>query len=156
MRLFLSPSCFPPLTRRLTAAVCLAAVLLCPACAGDGHKAVYPVRGRVLVDGKPAARALVSFHPVGDGGRDAVHPTGYVDADGRFTLTTYVTGDGAPTGEYRVSVVWLLPTPRGSDGDDGPAWNYLPERYARADATPLKAVVARGGAELPPFELSAK
>jgi len=132
----------------LLTAACLAA-LLCPAC-GPARKAVYPVRGTVrLADGTPPAHALITLHPVGDAGPDAVHPTGEVDEQGRFTLTTYAAGDGAPAGEYRVSVVWYLASGR----DDTPQ-NYLPDAYARADSSPLPRVtVAKGANELPPLEL---
>jgi hypothetical protein len=139
--------------RRLTAAACLAAALLCPAC-GPARKTVYPVRGQVrLADGRAPAHALVTFHPVGDAGPEAVHPAGEVDEQGRFTLTSYAAGDGAPAGEYRVSVVWYLAPGR---DDDAPR-NYLPDVYSRPDATPLPPVtVAAGANELPPIELPAR
>jgi hypothetical protein len=65
--------------------------------------AVYPVEGKVLVGGVPAAYAHVTFHPV-DG---AAHlPVGRAGPDGLFTLATFAPGDGAPAGEYVVTVVW--------------------------------------------------
>jgi hypothetical protein len=108
----------------------------------------------VRVAGRPPSHALVGFHPVGDAGPNAVHPVGEVDEQGRFTLTSYRAGDGAPEGEYRVTVAWFLAS--GRPGDDGPPANYLPDRYARVDATPLRAVVGKGGVVLPPFDLQAK
>jgi hypothetical protein len=134
--------------------LCLA-LLGCPACAANGRKPVYPVRGRVLVEGKPATQAMVTFHPVGEGGPEAVHPVGHVDEQGYFTLTSYVTGDGAPEGEYRVAVVWYLATRtrNPAEGDDYQTQNYLPERYGRAETSLLTARVARGANELPPFQL---
>jgi hypothetical protein len=131
-------------------------LLLCPACARNGRKPVYPVRGQVLCDGKPAAQAMVTFHPIEEGGSEAVHPVGYADERGYFTLTSYTTGDGAPAGEYRVAVVWYLATrTRGpSAGDDYQTQNYLPERYGRAETSQLTARVAKGPNELPAFRLS--
>jgi hypothetical protein len=131
-------------------AVCLALAALCTGC-GAAHKPVYPVHGEVRVDGRPPVHALVTFHPVADDGKDAIHPTGSVDDQGHFTLTSYASGDGAPEGEYRVTVAWFLSS--GRPGDDSPPANYLPGRYARADATPLRAVVRKGGVELEPFQL---
>src|SRR5262245_49253871 len=138
---------------RLLSLACLTAALLCPAC-GPARKAVYPVRGTVrLADGTPPAHALVTLHPVGDAGPDAVHPAGEVDDQGRFTLTTYAAGAGAPAGEYRVSVVWYLASGR----DDDAPQNHLPDAYARADSSPLPHVtVAKGANELPPLELPAR
>src|SRR4051794_24262711 len=72
-------------------------------CAGK-RKPVTPVQGQLTVDGTPAAQAVVVFHPV-EGGDD-VRPTGTVDDQGNFKLTTYAPDDGAPEGEYLVSVTW--------------------------------------------------
>ncbi len=49
-----------------------------------------------------------------------MRPHGRVGPDGRFTLTTYQPGDGAPTGKYNVTVVWPGPVPGTSviPGDD--------------------------------------
>jgi len=57
----------------------------------------YQVTGQVTVDGKPVPGATLVFHAV-----DATNfkwqemPQGRTDAEGKFTLTTYETGDGAP------------------------------------------------------------
>jgi hypothetical protein len=141
--------------RKLLLPLLLLILLCCPACARNGRKPVYPVRGQVLVAGKPASRAMVTFHPVGESGPDAVHPVGHVDDEGYFTLTSYVTGDGAPEGDYQVAVVWYLATRtrNPSEGDDYQTHNYLPERYGRAETSQLTARVAKGPNELAPFQL---
>jgi hypothetical protein len=126
---------------------------LCPACS-SGRKPVHPVRGQVLVKGRPAARAQITFHPVNDPSPEAVHPVGAVDENGHFTLTSYKQGDGAPPGEYRVTVQWFLATrTRGASGDDFVTVNYLPARYGRAENSGLRATINKGDNELPPFQL---
>jgi hypothetical protein len=130
----------------------LSLTAVCPACAKSGRKPVYAVQGQVLVKGRPAAQAQVTFHPVGDGGPDAVRPVGHVDAQGRFRLTTYAEGDGAPEGEYRVTVQWFLAT-RTRGSDEYQSVNYLPARYARAETSGLRATVTRGENNLPTIEL---
>jgi hypothetical protein len=132
--------------------VALALAALCPACAKGGRKPVYPVQGQVLVKGRPAAQAQVTFHPVADGGPEAVRPVGHVDPQGRFRLTTYAEGDGAPEGEYRVTVQWFLAT-RVRGSDEHRSVNYLPARYARAETSGLSATVTRGENNLPVIEL---
>jgi hypothetical protein len=134
---------------------CLAALAACPGCKPN-RKEVYPVRGRVLFNGKPTARALVTFHPVGESGNDAVHPSGEVDAQGNFTLTSYTTGDGAPEGEYQVTVVWWLAAKAPGAGDETYTRNYLPERYGQVRTSPLRVRVVPGENELPVFELKGK
>jgi hypothetical protein len=104
------------------------------------------VSGRVVVDGKPAAAATVTLHPVNPTTelRD-VRPTGQTDAEGNFKLTTFAQGDGAPAGEYRVTVAWYQPAAkRGSDGDDQPPRPLLPANYTNPKDTPLRATVKPG------------
>jgi hypothetical protein len=141
------------LRRRMTMAACAVVALAYCGC-GDGRRPVYPVQGEVHLQGQAPVHALVTFHPVADDGAGAVHPTGQVDDKGRFTLTSYVSGDGAPEGEYRVTVAWFLSS--GRPGDDSPPANYLPGRYSRPDTTPLRAVVRKGGVQLEPFQLQAQ
>jgi len=99
-----------------------------------GRKAVYPVSGQVVDTAqKPAAGAMVVFHPVG-GTADAPRAVGTVDDAGRFTLTTYVQGDGAAAGEYAITVIWIPPkrTPVDPEQPD-----RLGGRYARPDSSPI-------------------
>jgi hypothetical protein len=122
------------------------APLVSVGCSRSDGPATYPVAGTVRVNGKPAASALVAFHPL-DG---SVRPTGRVRDDGTFALTTREGADGAPTGEYRVTVVWtraVAGKKAVSDGDDVPVRSLLPSIYAKPEATPLKATVRPGANE---------
>ena len=109
---------------------------------------VYPVRGQVLVRDKPAPKAFVVFHPLDAQGPEALRPYGHAAEDGSFKLTTYEPGDGAPAGEYRVTVVWLAP----GGGEDPP--DLLKGRYRDPAASPLKVTIREGPAELSPFRLT--
>jgi len=124
----------------------LVPILLSGGCGkGRERQPVYPVRGQVFIQGQPAAEAFVVFHPVKDDGAQALRPYGYVSADGSFTLTTYEQGDGAPSGEYGVAIVW----PEGEEGHD-----RLNGRYMDPKKTKLRAEVKNGPTELAPFRLS--
>jgi hypothetical protein len=115
-------------------------------CKQSDGSTIYPVSGQVLVNGKPAAAALVTFHPIGVH-TGAPRPTGRAAEDGTFTLTSNVGGDGAPAGEYRVTVVWtqaIASKAVVSDGDNVPVRSLLPAAYASPDSTPLKATVKSG------------
>jgi hypothetical protein len=48
----------------------------------------------------------VVFHPKDNADPQAPRPFGTAGADGSFGLTTSRPGDGAPAGEYRVTVIW--------------------------------------------------
>jgi len=133
--------------------VTLAAVLGTLGC-GRGPK-VYPVEGQVLVGGKPAPRATVTFHPVREAEGPVVRPTAQADEQGKFQLTTFQKGDGAPAGDYKVTVSLYLATRRSPQEDPTPV-NYLPERYSQADASGLKATVSPGDNRIDPFRLAGR
>jgi hypothetical protein len=133
----------------------LALTLALPAVLGTScgpriaHKPLYPVRGQVLFEGRPANRALVVLHPLNDPSPEAVRPRGQVGEDGLFTLSTYGTKDGAPSGAYRVTVELWLSTGK---GDEGPT-SRLPAKYANPEKSGLTATVDTGPTELKPFLL---
>jgi hypothetical protein len=130
------------------------ALLTCLAgCGGDPGKGVYPVRGRVLYNGRPAANAQVTFHPVGDIKRDTIRPVGKVDEQGNFTLTSFKDGDGASAGEYQVTVVWFLAKPVRPGSEETVSANYLPVKYASVETSQIKATVTPGSNELQTFDL---
>src|SRR5437588_294117 len=110
------------------------AVFVCDAGCGSRGVKVYPVRGQVLFDGKPAGGATVVFHPTATDPKSTEQPptpTGTVEADGSFTLMTHPYGAGAPAGEYLVAIVWLDRSKRSEDRSEERAVvpNKLPARY---------------------------
>lgn len=121
---------------------CLALVLaagLLSGCAQNTRKPVFPVRGQVYVNGKPAVGAKVFFIPL-ESDPDAVAPYGVVDAEGSFALTTYLTFDGAPEGKYTVTI----------------RWPGLKGLYDNPKSSKLTATVEKTANELPPFQLTTK
>jgi hypothetical protein len=136
-----------PSRLRIHAIIASAMFLAC----GCGSKVkTAPVAGQVFLVDKPAANATVTFHPVG-AAADAPRPTGHVNGDGTFHLTTWTADDGAPVGEYRVTIVRFntIDTP----GQPRRVVNELPERYSNPETSELTATVTKGGTELEPFKL---
>jgi len=83
----------------------------------------YPVSGQVMVNGKPAVRAEVRMRPskpLLDPMKRSVEPYGIVEADGMFRISTYRDKDGAPPGEYAITVVWPTVTVEGGEEVFGP------------------------------------
>lgn len=112
----------------------------------DGRKATYPVTGKVLDGSKPLANALVVFHPAGGDG--TLKPHGTTDADGNFKLTTYDGNDGAPAGDYKVTIeLWLALRP------DESATNRLPAKFAKPDTSGFTATVKAEPTDLPAFAI---
>ncbi len=67
----------------------------------------YPVHGKVLYKGEPAAGAVVYFHQVGsDAPKPPSTPFGIVEDDGRFSIICDGVGNGCPPGQYAVLVEW--------------------------------------------------
>ena len=120
-------------------------------CSCRSERKVYPVRGQVLYNGRPVPNAYVAFHPRNDSSPDAIRPAGSTDQEGRFTLGTFRQGDGAPPGEYAVTVEWHV----ARNADEAPilAPNRLPARYSRPDTSQLTVRVIEGNNELPPLTL---
>jgi hypothetical protein len=117
----------------------------------DGSKmSVYAVTGTVLFEGQPAEGATVVLHP--EDRSLTIRPRGVVDADGSFELTTYLPRDGAPVGEYVVTIDWRKPVE--ADGEFLPGPNLLPDALASAATTKLRASIPRGGGELEAFEIT--
>src|SRR5262245_32674893 len=135
--------------RRLALLAGVAALALGSSSCGKARKPVYPVRGQVLVGGKPAPQAFVVFHPLDDDMPEALRPYGHAGPDGSFTLTSYAPNDGAPAGEYAATVVWLAAAGLNEDAPD-----RLKGRYQAPKLTKLRATVQKGPTELEPFRLS--
>jgi hypothetical protein len=95
----------------------------------------------------------VILHPLADDKDFPVRPAGRAAEDGSFTLTTYDAADGAPEGEYAVTVDLRRRDP---DAEGDASRSVLPARYLRPDTSPLRARIGKGKNELPPFELSGR
>ncbi|GAB5404392.1 MAG: hypothetical protein Aurels2KO_26230 [Aureliella sp.] len=83
----------------LVAALCLTSIPLLTGCGDPGIGAI-PVTGTITVDGTPMEGVMVVFNPE-DGTRAA---SGRTDAEGKYSLTTEINGDGALPGKYKISV----------------------------------------------------
>src|SRR5581483_6347614 len=131
------------------------ALLACVSCGGG--KTYYPVQGSVLVNGKPAEGVTVIFSMIDDPDPEPARPTAGTQADGSFTLGTYLTKErvvkpGAPAGRYVVTCVWLPPeATKVGAGQAVP--DKLQGRYVDPKASPLRAEIPEHAVELQPFQL---
>jgi len=86
---------------------------------------------------------MVAFHPLAGSASTQLLPVATSSQDGSFLLTTYTIGDGAPTGEYAVTIVW----PESLTGRRMHLWrdrDRLGGRYADPAQTPLRIAVHPG------------
>ncbi len=117
---------------------------------GPERVATYPVEGSVTFQGKPIPGAFVALHPK-QPLVDVPPPRASVSADGALTISTFNGGDGAPAGEYVVTVEWYKPIKSGLDVVAGP--NVLPRKYASPKTSDLTVTIAADANKLPPIEL---
>ena len=142
--------------RALRVVVALAVVGLASCDSRNLHK-VYPVKGKILVNGQPANECQIYLHRTFDDDHPfRVTPQGLTDKNGEFQITSYHPHDGAPEGEYVVTIEWRERSGLTKMNFDGP--DQLNGAYAKVEKTKgLPGFVVRVGRqpqELPPFALT--
>lgn len=129
--------------------ICLAALLTCLGIGCSQETTVehsipdlFPVKGTLVVDGKPEAGVLVTLMPQGEtAGQSA---TGITDSNGTFECEYAMGGTGCPQGTYAVLCSKLVtpdgqPIPEGANAADVMAEDKIPMKY-RSLERPFKTV----------------
>jgi hypothetical protein len=80
---------------------------------------IVPVSGHVTIDGKPVAVGQITVMP--EGHRASI---GKIDPEGRFELSCFEAGDGAPIGQHIATVTAVEPI-----NDRSNRW-HAPKKYA--------------------------
>lgn len=111
---------------------------------------VYPVTGKVLLDGTAPEGANVVLFPLDKA--ITVRPKGFVGPDGNFQLTTYLPSDGAPRGDYKLTIEWNKPVEVAGEFVPGP--NLLPEKLSKPESSTIQITVKAGKNELAPVQLT--
>lgn len=104
------------LANRSALMLIVAALLLASGCseATPERVATFPVEGAISFKGQPIPGAFVALHPRSPL-PDVPPPRASVTADGGLKISTYDGGDGAPEGEYVLTVEWFKPVKQGQD-----------------------------------------
>jgi len=111
---------------------------------GNERLPVVPVQGTLFVGGKPAARANIALHSLDP--QIVACPVGYTEADGSFRLMTHELDDGAPVGDYVVTVFWRdesMPFD-GCAGDELVKHDLLHGAYFNRLTSPLRTIIRPG------------
>ena len=126
---------------------CVVALVCAGGCGDHPQFAVYPVKGRLMVGNKPAAGASLAFHAIDP--RIVCRPVAQTGPDGTFRLMTYAVDDGAPTGEYVVTIFWRDDSPADQcEGYDLIKHDRLFGVYFDRTKSPLRATVQPGSNDL--------
>jgi hypothetical protein len=125
----------------------LALVLALAAGCGSRPQSPIPlseVKGTVNYKGQPLAKGTISFMPVG--GTNTA--SGEIE-NGVYSLSTFVKGDGAPPGDYKVAVsAWEKEPEMGVEGV--PA---IPRKYLDASQSLLTASISSEKSQIKDFDL---
>jgi hypothetical protein len=139
----------------LQAAVAVAFVTLVSCGGGRNFHKVYPVKGKILVNGQPVEECQIVLNRTFED-KNPVTPQALTNANGEFQITTYFANDGAPEGEYIATIEWRERSGVTKMDFEGP--DRLGGVYAKVEKT--KALpgfvikVEKSPLELPPFNLT--
>lgn len=122
----------------------------CGGKSGPERVAVYPVDGTVTFKGQPMPGAFIVFHPKTPQ-PNAPSPRAEINKDGVLKVSTYDGGDGAPEGEYVVTIEWRKLVKNGADVVAGP--NVVPRKYSRPETSDIVRKVAAAPTTLEPIQL---
>jgi len=119
----------------------------------SNRKATWPVKGVVVVDGKEANGVTIDLHNVN--GMDPAQPTissAITNETGKFAVSTYDAGDGAPEGEYRLTFKWgeFNAVARSMTGDK------LNGKYSDSEKSEIRVKVEKKPVDMGRVELSTK
>lgn len=117
----------------------------------------FPVSGRCLFDGEPAAGVRLVFHKTDSQGavlKGSPRATATVQPDGNFKVTTFSSGDGAIAGNYVVTAAWPGDAPNSAAPDEeGP--DRLEGRYAAISTPAARITVGEQNNQVSPILLRA-
>lgn len=131
-------------------ALCLTVVSGCGNGNQTGRMPVFPVKGKIIFQGKPLDEATVNF--VAKDGKPVARGT--TDDEGNYMLTTYESNDGAAEGEFVVLVTKMeSSSPKVETKEYGAATPYpgskgsskyiVPKFYTNRETSPLKVTVTQ-------------
>lgn len=135
---------------RLLIPPAVAAVLVAGCHSQPDVRKTYPVAGTLMVNGAPAPAGIIVFltPQFAEADKYPIHPRGLTAEGGAFKITTYNSDDGAPEGEYVVTVEWPKPAVLSSyaSGD------LFGGAFAKVDVNQsnpaFRVNVAKGGAKM--------
>ncbi len=143
-------------TQRKFGAFVVAALLLSTfgCSAADNRLPVFLAKGELSLSDKAIQGAWIVLHPKDANLRSpdgkAICPHGRIGSDGTFVLTSYETNDGAPAGQYAVTLEFRKIV-KYSNGAWGPGPNLVPKQYTKPSTSPLVVQIAEGPNQLPPM-----
>jgi len=138
-----------PVVGTLLVSIC--SIGLLGGCGPSGPK-LYPVKGKVEIDGSPAANAIVFMHRQGRDSMLEPLPYGTADSAGNYEVETPNFGKGAQEGEYTLTV--FAPDMSKPEDSTGQRPDLLNGAYEKLTESTLRATVSTGQNTLPVLKLT--
>jgi hypothetical protein len=113
----------------------------------------HPVQGKVMYRGQPAKGFRVTYHPLSDIGPLQFAPSAITADDGSYRLQSYQPDDGAPLGDYAVTIEWPNHLIAADDPDPKPVVDQLRGAYSSPQRSKFKVSVVAGPNDVAPFVL---
>jgi hypothetical protein len=131
-----------------------ALVALIFGCGGRKGPTLYPVKGTVYINGEPAKDVNIMFTPVAPpaDGETPLSPSAVTEDDGSFRLMSFDPDDGAPAGDYQVTIIY--PMSRFNKNMNG--IDRLKGKFSNPKTSQLTAKVEPKRNDLPAFNLKAE
>ena len=123
-------------------------------CGKDHGVKLYPVKGAVYINGAPAKDVNVMFTrtiPL-EGFSTPISPSAVTEDDGSFRLMSFDPDDGAPEGDYQVTIIY--PMSRFNKNLSG--IDRLKGKFANPKTSNVTAKVEPKINNLPTFDLKAE
>lgn len=94
---------------------------------------MFPVTGKVTMNGKPLTAGSINFHPDAANNFQADTPSSLLQLDGSFEMKTFPNGAGVPPGKYKVTLGPELAT------------RISQPKYAKPESTPWEILISDPG-----------
>ncbi|MFK7778565.1 MAG: hypothetical protein QM501_10725 [Gimesia sp.] len=109
---------------------------------GGPREETSPITGTIHVDGIPVGDLQIKAIPENPQGvNETFSIAGFTDPEGKFSLSTYEAGDGAPEGDYKLVFMWGQ-RPLMSGGYGGP--DKLKKKYRDPKTSKHSVKVVKG------------
>ncbi len=120
---------------------------------------VFPASGKILNQGKPLTGVILLFHSTDFNQKIKSQAT--ADDDGKFVVTTFKSADGAPEGDYIITLV-VPSNESDSTREDAATERRLrkegpvrfPSKYQNLASSPLKVKVTKRQPDLGILEIN--
>jgi hypothetical protein len=121
-------------------------------CSKSTGPEMFPVAGKILVQGKPASYAKLTFFPVDQDPKEYLLGV-TAGEDGSFELGARKPPQGEESVKYEVAISWKIPKNPSSVNDPDYGNELLPPKFRNAKSSGVKVEITSEMTELEDIDL---